>query len=297
MTAALQLVPVFAGVAAGHLLVRTGVATREHGRFLFVFAFYVCVPALVFDAFFDAELSWEMAALPLAALLAIVGGYVAGLVVSRTMRLSQPRLAVFMMACMIVNSGFTLPFIQARLGDAGVARLMAFDVVNATLVFTWVYAIAIRSNPDQRHGSVVWSKLFAPLYGLAAGLVANFADLDPSDTLLSLVDAFGAPTSFLVTIGIGMLLVIERPEMRISVWAIATRLCTSLLIGLALIAAFGLTGMERAVLLTLCVAPVGFNTVTFASLENLDLRLATGTTSLSLAAGLVLVPAMLLLAA
>jgi predicted permease len=55
--------------------------------------------------------------------------------------------------------------------------------------------------------------------------------------------------------------------------------------------------MERAVLLTLCVAPVGFNTVTFASLENLDLRLATGTMSLSLAAGLVLVPAMLLLVA
>jgi predicted permease len=199
VTAALQLVPVFAGVAAGHLLVRTGVATREHGRFLFVFAFYVCVPALVFDAFFDAELSWEMAALPLAALLAIVGGYVAGLLVSRTMRLSPPRLAVFLMACMIVNSGFTLPFIQARLGEAGVARLMAFDVVNATLVFTWVYAIAIRSNPDQRHGSVVWSKLFAspPLYWLAAGLVANVADLRPSDTLLRLVDAFGAPTSFL----------------------------------------------------------------------------------------------------
>jgi predicted permease len=299
VAAVLQLVPVFAGVAAGHLLVRTGVATREHGRFLFVFAFYVCVPALVFDAFFDTELTWEIAALPLAALLAVVGGYVAGLVVSRTMRLPPPRLAVFLMACMIVNSGFTLPFIQARLGQAGVARLMAFDVVNATLVFTWVYAIAVRSNPEQHRSSVVWTKVLTspPLYGLAAGLVANLADLRPWDTLLRLVDVFAAPTGFLVTIGIGMLLVIERSEMRVSVWAIATRLCTSLLIGLALIAVFGLTGLERAVLLTLCVAPVGFNTVTFASLENLDLRLATGTTSLSLAASLVLVPAVLLVAA
>jgi hypothetical protein len=72
------------------------------------------------------------------------------------------------------------------------------------------------------------------------------------------------------------------------------RLGTSLLIGVGIIALFDLTGVERAVLLALCVAPVGFNTVTFASLENLDVRLATGTTSLSLIAGLVLVPGVLL---
>jgi malate permease and related proteins len=299
VTAVLQLVPVFAGVAAGHLLVRTGVATREHGRFLFVCAFYVCVPALVFDAFADVELTWQLATLPLAALLAVVGGYVAGSLVSRAMPLPRPRLAVFLMACMIVNTGFTLPFIQASLGNAGVARLMAFDAVNSALVFTWVYAIAVRSNPEQHSGSVVWRKVLTspPLYGLVAGLAANAAGLRPSETLQRLLEAFGAPTSFLVTIGIGMLLVIERSEMRVSAWAIATRLCTSLLIGLALIAAFDLTGLERAVLLTLCVAPVGFNTVTFASLENLDLRLATGTTSLSLAASLVLVPVVLLAAA
>jgi hypothetical protein len=290
------MVPVFAGVAAGHLLVRTGVATREHGRFLFVFAFYVCVPALVFDAFATVELTWQLATLPLAALLAVVGGYVAGWLVSRTLQLPPPRLAVFLMACMIVNTHFTLPFVEARLGDAGVARLMAFDAVNSALVFTWVYAIAVRSNPAGRRRSDVVRKVVTspPLYGLVAGLVANVAGLRPMPAVQHLIDAFGAPTSFLVTIGIGMLLVIERAEMRVSAWAIATRLGTSLLIGLVLIAVFDLTGLERAVLLTLCVAPVGFNTVTFASLENLDLRLATGTTSLSLATSLVLVPVVLL---
>jgi hypothetical protein len=289
------MVPVFAGVAAGHVLVRTGVATREHGQFFLVFAFYVCMPALVFDAFLAVEPTWQLATLPLAALLAVVGGYVAGWLVSRALRLPPPRLAVFLMACMIVNTHFTLPFIQARLGAAGVARLMAFDVVNSALVFTWVYAIAVRSNPDRDHSRLV-GKVFTspPLYGLVAGLVANIADLRPTQLFQLLIDAFAAPTGFLVTIGIGMLLAIERSELRVSAWAIATRLATSLLIGVVLVAAFDLTGLERAVLLTLCVAPVGFNTVTFASLENLDLRLAAGTTSLSLAAGLVLVPVVLL---
>jgi hypothetical protein len=287
---------VFAGVAAGHLLVRSGAATHEHGRFMFLFAFYVCAPALIFEAVSGADLSGKVAVLPLAALLAVAGGYAAGWLVTRQLLLPPPRLAVFLMACMIVNTGFTLPFIEASMGSEGVARLVAFDVVNAALVLTWVYAIAVRANPEQSGSAVLWRKVFSspPLYGFAAGLIVNLGGLRVPDTVHQLVDVFGAPTGFLLTIGIGMLLVIERAEIRVSMWAITTRLVTSLLIGLAVIALFGLSGVERAVLLTLCVAPVGFNTVTFASLENLDLRLAAGTTSLSLVAGLVLVPLVVL---
>jgi predicted permease len=283
-------------VAAGHLLVRTGVATHEHGRFLFVFAFYVCMPAVVFDAVAGADLTGKVAVLPLAALLAVVGGYAAGWLVSRQMALPPPRLGVFLMACMIVNTGFAFPFIQAHLGAEGIARLVVFDVVNVALVLTWVYAIAVRSNPEQSGNRTLWRKLFAspPLYGFVAGLAANVAGLQAPETAQRLVDVFGAPTGFLLTVGIGMLLVVERAEIRVGMWAIATRLATSLLIGAAVIALFNLTGVERAVLLALCVAPVGFNTVTFASLENLDVRLATGTISLSLIAGLVLVPGVLL---
>ena len=288
--------PVFAGVVAGHLLVRSGAATREHGRFLFLFAFYVCAPALIFDAVAGADLSGDLGVQPLAALLAVAGGYAAGWLVSRQMVLPPPQLAVFLMACMIVNTGFTLPFIEARLGAEGVARLVAFDVVNAALVLTWVYAIAVRANPEPSGRGVLWRKVFSspPLHGFAAGMVANLVGLRVPDGLQQLIDVFAAPTGFLLTVGIGMLLVIERAEIRVSMWAVATRLATGLLIGLGVVALFGLTGVERAVLLTLCVAPVGFNTVTFASLENLDIRLATGTTSLSLIAGLVLVPAVLL---
>lgn len=298
MTALLQLVPVFAGVAAGHLLVRTGVATREHGRFLFVFTFYVCVPGLVFGAVATATLTPQMAALPVAALLAVSAGYAVGRLVSRNLQMAGPRLAVFLMACMIVNTAFTLPFIQARLGADGIARLLAFDIVNTGLVLTWVYLIAARANPQPSSNGVPWSKLLTstPLWGFVGGLVVNLAELRVPAPVQDVATVFGAPTSFLLTIGIGMLLGFEPDELRLGVRAIATRLVTSLLIGGAVIAAFGLDGVERAVLLALCVAPIGFNTVTFAALENLDVRLATGTASLSLLAGLVLVPVVLLAA-
>ena len=299
VTALLQLIPVFAGVAAGHLLVRTGAATREQGRFVFVFAFYVCAPALVFQAFAETELTRDLITLPLAAFLAVVGGYGAGVAVSRRLDLPPPRLAVFLMACMIVNTAFVLPFVEVTFGHAGVARLMAFDAVNAALIFSWGYAIAVNANPEPQRRGGTWRKLAAspPLYGVAAGLAVNVTGVEVADVVAQLVDAFARPTAFLVTIGIGMLLVIERSELRVGLWAVATRLCTGLAVAVIIVTVFGLTGVERAVLLTLAVAPVGFNTITFASLENLDLRLATGTASLSLAVSLVLVPLVLLFVA
>lgn len=298
MTALLQLVPVFAGVVAGLVLVRTGIATRGQGRFVFVFAFHVCVPALVFDAVSDAQLSAQVLTLPLAALLAITGGYLAGRAVSRGMDLAPERLAVFLMACMIVNTGFTFPFIEARLGQEGIARLIAFDVVNAGLVLTWVYSIAVRANPDGEGGGRMWRALVTspPLWGFALGLAVNVGDATVPPVIADLVAVFGRPTGFLLTVGIGMLLVFEPSELRVGIRAIVTRLITSSAIGLTIIAVFGLDGVERAVLLALCVAPVGFNTVTFATLENLDVRLATGTASLSLLVSLVLVPVVLVAA-
>jgi predicted permease len=51
---------------------------------------------------------------------------------------------------------------------------------------------------------------------------------------------------------------------------------------------FRLDGIDRTVILLIGVAPVGFVSVTFASLENLDVRLAVNALSLSLVSSLVL---------
>ena len=50
----------------------------------------------------------------------------------------------------------------------------------------------------------------------------------------------------------------------------------------------GLHGIDRTIILLLGVAPLAFASVTFASLENLDVRLATSALSLSLATSMIL---------
>lgn len=76
---------------------------------------------------------------------------------------------------------------------------------------------------------------------------------------------------------------------------IATRMATGLLVGLVIVELLGLRGIDRSVLLILASTPVGFNTITFATLENLDKPFAASTVSLLLIISLILIPMILIL--
>ena len=60
------------------------------------------------------------------------------------------------------------------------------------------------------------------------------------------------------------------------------------MVALVFILVFGLTGTDRAVLLLMAVAPTPFFAVAFATIENLDVRLAVKTLSLSMLTSLPL---------
>jgi predicted permease len=77
-------------------------------------------------------------------------------------------------------------------------------------------------------------------------------------------------------------------HLRVSAAALSIRLGVGLVLAVGAIGLFHLHGAERGVMLLLAVAPVGFNTVTFASLETLDVEFASGVVSISLIVGFVL---------
>jgi predicted permease len=62
-----------------------------------------------------------------------------------------------------------------------------------------------------------------------------------------------------------------------------------LIIGLLFVKLFGLTGVDRIAVLLLSASPVGFNTVTFSSIEKLDDEFAASIVGMGLITGLVLI--------
>jgi predicted permease len=286
----LRLLPIVLGMVGGYLLRRLGAAEQRDGDFLFRLVFNVCLPALLFTSLSRVKITGDLAVFPLAALTAIPTGYLISRVVAAKARWAPTQAAVLVISCMIVNTAYALPFAQALYGADGVARIAAFDVVNGILTFTWAYYLATRGNPRRKGGSVLLDRLVRspPLYGITAGLLVDVAGVHVPATIAGAIATFGSITPVLIFLALGILFEPPGKSLPRTALIVATRLATGLAVAAAIVLIFGLKGVDRTVILLLGVSPVAFNSAIFASLENLDARLALNALSLSLITSLML---------
>ncbi len=72
--------------------------------------------------------------------------------------------------------------------------------------------------------------------------------------------------------------------------AIVIRMLFGLLLGFFFVELLNLEGLTRLIILIGSAAPVGYNTLTFSSLENLDKEFAASLVSFSILIGIVFIP-------
>jgi predicted permease len=286
----LTLLPVLVGLVAGYVLRRVGLVDQRDGESVFKLVFYLFTPAVMFSSLAVAELELRFAIYPAAAIVMIGAGYAAARVMAAKARLDPVRTAVAVSGCMVVNTGFQLPFVQVLYGAEGVARLAAFDIVNGVATFTLAYLVAVRGNPARDGSRLPLGRLARnpALYAIAAGLLVNVAGVTVPDVIGDPIEAVGAVTPILIPIGIGILFNPIGNGIQTAALMVATRLITGLAVATAAVLLLGVGGIDRTVLLLLGAAPVVFAGVAFASTENLDVRLATTALSMSLVVSVVI---------
>jgi predicted permease len=286
----LRLLPVIAGMAAGYSLRRLGMVNHHDGETVFKLVFYVFIPAVIFISLSTVDLGSELILFPIVALILICSGYLAGRLVAARAKLDPVRTAVLLNSCMVVNTGFALPFVQALYGQEGVARIAAFDAVNVTITMTWAYHTAVRANPNHRGGSLLLGRLAKSpaLYAVGAGLLVNVTGVEVPPAITYPATTFGSVTTVIIPLGIGILFDPVAGSIRRAVLIVSTRLGSGLVVATAIVLSLELNDMDRTIILLCGAAPVVFVAVTFAALENLDVQLATSALSISLATSTVL---------
>jgi len=294
-----KLLPALAGIAAGYILRRRGLADDRDGDFLFVAIVNVFLPAPAFTSLSRAKIDQHLAVFPLAAFFIVSCGYLAGRLVASKGPFIGTQKAVLICCCMNVNTGFVLPFIQGFFGADGVARIAAFDAVNTTLTFTWTAYVAARGNPRYTSGSTsVMIRRFGkspPLWGIAAGLLVSVFGLHVPKAISSPLATLGAVTGVLMAIGVGIRFEPPGRDIGKAALVFATRVFAELAVAVAVVLIFGLTGVDRTVMLLMGVTPTPFFIVPFATMENLDVRLTVNALSVSMLASLPLAIAVILL--
>lgn len=287
----IKLLPTFLLLALGFYLKKRKIFDADFGRTLLKLVFYVAAPALSLRAISQLNLDFSLISILLLPIVLTVLSYILVKPLENKVSLTSKQFSVFLMATMIINSGFTLPFIISLVGDAGAARVSLFNVTNNIMVFGWAYSIAISYGERGRLSAVELAKkvMLSPAFiSLIIALLLNFTHTSMPQFLMPTTNLLADLTSPLILIALGLILEVKLMFPLQTLQSLFFRMIVGLSVGVVFVKIFGLTGIDRVTALMLSASPVGFNTVTFSSMEKLDDEFAASIVSMGLIAGLII---------
>jgi predicted permease len=238
--------PVFILVVIGYFV---GPRLKIDARSLSRTAYFVFIPAFVFniisEAKIDSELALQMLSFILVAQIAVA---LLGFLVGKALRQSREITAAFVLIATFGNVGnFGLPLIVFRLGET--ARTFATVYFVATVFISFVICVGVASWARSGGVTAVFSVFKTPaLIALIPALVFNITDVEVPIFLSRLSGLLGQAMIpvMLITLGVQMG---EIPKIKINfnVFAASTvRLIGGPVLALLIVPYFGLEGLERS---------------------------------------------------
>lgn len=186
---------------------------------------------------------------------------------------------------------------MAAFGDDGVARLLLFDFTNGLLVFSFIYYQAVKFGNKGAGNKTIIKKFLvsAPLWALFIAIILNLAQLKIPFTLYHFLDISGDMTIPLMMLSLGIFFNPKPHKIKLVAAGLFIRMGIGLGLGILLSWLFGLEGLNRTIVIIGSAAPIGFNTLTFASMEELDKEFAASLVSASILIGIFYTPFLIFL--
>lgn len=283
----------FVGLAAKQLKL----LSKEDAPVLLKFVLTVSLPALTIIAINNVEVSAAMLMIPLFAMLVVVSMYFISQLVNVALKMPRATFGSFLVGTMIMNTAYALPFFSAAFGDEGLARASLFDIGNTFMIFTFTYYNAIKYGDNSHTDKVQWKKFLRlpPLWAMLIALGIKLSGTGLSEISLNFLSLIGLPTTPLVMIALGLYFEPRLKNIGKAFMAIFIRMGLGLAIGYLLALSFGLSGLTRTTVIVCSALPIGFNTLIFANLENMDREFAATMVSFSIIIALFYLPLLIYL--
>ncbi|MBC7258797.1 MAG: AEC family transporter [Chloroflexi bacterium] len=293
-----QSLPILTWMVAGFLFRQARILRPDDGHTMARVIINATLPSLLFLSLARAELaagsilvlSFCGAAIPL--VLQTLARLAA-----RAMRLEKPVAGVLVISTMVSNIGFFLvPFFLTFYGTEGISRLAAFDLGNSLVGNSYAYYTATRHGT---HASSAWQAALKRVLALPTfwanilGITVNLAGLSLPAWLVQILEPVSKANGPLAMLTLGAFIELRFSRWRPMLVAVALRIAGGWLAGQALVAAFGLQGLERAAVAMGAAMPIGIVVLVYASMEGLDTDFAAGAISLSMLVALAITPFLL----
>ena len=287
-----KIIPLILAFVAGILAKQLKLLKKEDAPVFLKLVLSVTLPALTILAVTRVTLSMDLILIPISAMLIVFIIYFISNLIGKSLKLEGPTFGSFLVGTLIMNSAFALPFFAAAHGDEGLARASLFDIGNSFLIFTFIYYQAIKYGDNPHTDRINWGKFLKlpPLWGMVIALLFKAIRVPMPELATNFLSLVGNPTVPLVMISLGLYFEPRLNKLGAAFVAVFIRMGVGLAIGIALALLFNLQGVTRSVVVVCSALPIGFNTLIFANLENMDREFAATEVSISILIALFLIP-------
>ncbi|MBT6994389.1 MAG: AEC family transporter [Candidatus Cloacimonetes bacterium] len=291
-----KITPIILIFILGVFLRKIRIFGKENAELLLKLVFYVTLPALTFISVSKIQLTPNLFFLPLIAVAVVFIVYGISFMIGKKMNLLPPTLGTFLVGSMIMNTGFSYPFLEAAYGKTGLATSLIFDLGNSFLIFTFIYFIAVKYGSNS--GKKIQLKKFLllpPIWGLVFGITFNLLKIPLPMFVNNFLNQIGMPTALLIMLSLGIYFSPKICNIRKICLVIFLRMGIGLILGILFTLILKLDGLNAVIVIICSAAPVGYNTLVFSSMEKLDKDFAASLVSFSILIGIFWLPALILL--
>jgi len=267
------------------------IAKKEDAEFLLKLIFYVSLPALIILSVYNTKFTISFIYLPIIAVLLILSVFFISFFVWKKLNLSNESFWVFLIWSMIMNVWFTLPFVIAAYWQEWLTRSVIFDFWNLLLVFTFVYYFAVKYGNSKTNIKIYKKLLYAPpVWALFFSFVLKYSQITIPSVFTDFLSLLGNLTIPLIMLSLGIYFNLKIRNISTAFVVIFIRMFIGLFLGLLFCYLFNLEWLDKAIVLISAAAPSGYNTLTYSSLEKLNIDLAADIVSYSIFVGMFFVP-------
>jgi predicted permease len=291
----LELLPVFLTILTGILLKNTKILIVKDAMLILRLVFYLCLPSLILSNIPTTVLSKDFIILPLIPIIIVVFLFYISVNIGKFLKLDHKTLGVFVISSMILNTAFAFPFVISFFGNEGLSRILIIDIGNAIVVYGFAYYQACKFGNHEISKLQLIKRFIGaiPLWAIFVSLILNFSGYSLPSFFVKTLKIFGDMTIPLLLISVGVLFDPKMIRASAMFFAIFIRMGLGMLMGLLLANLFGFQGLTYYVTILATATPIGYNTLTFSSIEKLDSEFAAALISVSILIALVYVPVIL----
>lgn len=293
------IIPIILIILIGYSLKRTNILHAETAIDLNKIVINIAIPALIFMAIYDIDLSILPKIAPLTIICIIIGVLCSLIAYAFAKMRKYPEKTTWsiILTSSMSNSGFLgYPVVLGVFGNDGLVRAVFYDLGSMTLFIT--FGVLLLLIYGGRYTTILKRALiFPPLWAVALALILNYIDFNIGFLASSTLNYLSGAAIPLIMISLGLSLELRGIKENIS--AVFSTSAIKLIIAPALasiiVILFGIGGLERQVTIIEAAMPSAMLSLVLAITYDLDVKTAAACIFASTILSFITIPLILLL--